>query len=175
MANPLLSGAQPAPVLERVAAVVEHVGKEALIGPRQLVAGFLGTAFRKRRLRAEPFLDIAPPPLDEVGHEAVLVERLGRIAIEVGFEQPEQRSKAFLDAAVRRGGDQKNVAIRIAGELAEQLVPLMLGARGCSARTRRCVRLVDNHEIRSLSKKSVALRSRFHEIDAGDEIRILRS
>ena len=83
MANPLLSGAQPAPVFERVAAVVDHVGEEALIGPRQLVAGFLGLAFRKGRLRAEPSLDIAPPALDEVGDEALLVERLSRIPIEV--------------------------------------------------------------------------------------------
>src|SRR5256886_15556169 len=60
-----------------------------------ILAGFLGLASRKRRLRAEPFLDIAPPPLDEVGHEAVLVKRLSRIPIESRIEQPEQRSKAL--------------------------------------------------------------------------------
>ena len=35
------------------------------------------------------------------------------------------------------------------------------------------MRLIDDHEIGSLSEKSVALRFRLHEIDAGDEIRIM--
>ncbi len=79
--------------------------------------------------------------------------------------EPEQRSKALLDPAVWRGGDQKNLPIRIACEFAEQLVTLMLGAGGCSAWTRRCVCLVDDYKIRGMSEKPIALRFRLREID----------
>jgi hypothetical protein len=87
MAYPLLRRAQAACVFERLPAVVEHIGKEALISPGQLVAGLLGPALWKWGLRAEPFLDVAAPPLDEAGNEGLAIARLGKIAIKAPIEQ----------------------------------------------------------------------------------------
>src|SRR5271163_3343783 len=67
------------------------------------------------------------------------IERLGRIAIEARIQKPEQGAKALLDAAVRCCRDQKNLAIGVAGEIAEQFVALMFDS-GCRAsRARRGV------------------------------------
>ena len=137
MADALLGRAQALGVLKRVAAVIEHVGKEALVGARQLVANVLCLALGKRCVGTKPFLDIAAAALDEVRDEGLAVEGLIGVTIEAGVEQAEQRAKALLDPAVRRRGDQKNLAAGIAGEVAEQLETLVLDTRSCATRTLR--------------------------------------
>jgi hypothetical protein len=145
--------------VQRLPAVIEHVQKEALIGPRQLVAGLLGAALRKRRFRAEPTLDIAPPPLHEVRDEGFAIERLCRIAIETSIEQTEQRAKALLDAAMWARRHEQDVTVRIGGQIPQQFVALVLGSRGSPARPRRRVRLVDYNEVRRGGEETGALRS----------------
>jgi hypothetical protein len=159
MANPLLCRAKPARVVERLAAVIEHVQKEALIGPRQLVAGLLGAALRKRRFRAEPALDIAPPPLDEVRDEGFAIERLCRIAIEISIQQAEQRAKTLLYAAMRSRRHEQDVTVGIGGEIPQPFIALVLDSRGSPARPRRGVRLVDDDEVRRGGEETGALRS----------------
>jgi hypothetical protein len=61
-----------------------------LVAARQLVAGFFGFAVRERGFRPEPFLDIASPPLDEVGDKRLPIERLRWIEIEPLIKQAEQ-------------------------------------------------------------------------------------
>jgi hypothetical protein len=65
-----------------------------VVGAGQLVANLFGLALGKRRVSAEPFLDIAAATLDEVGDEGLPVERLIGITIEAWIEQAEQRAKA---------------------------------------------------------------------------------
>jgi len=144
MPDPLLWSPEPASVFERLAAVVQDIGEEALIGSREFVPSLLGFSFRKWRLRAEPLLDIPAPPLDEGGNERLAIERFGRITIEARIEQAQQRTKALLDAAVRRRGDEDDMPVRVLGEIPQQFVALVFGSRCGTARPRRSVRLVDN-------------------------------
>jgi hypothetical protein len=87
MPDPQLRRAEATRVFERLPAVVEHICKNALVGPRELVAGFIGFAFGKRGFGAEPSFDISPPPLNEVGNERLAIEPFAWITIEAWIKQ----------------------------------------------------------------------------------------
>jgi hypothetical protein len=76
---------------------------------------------------------VSAAALDKMRGEVTAVNRLVRAAqvirqvFEIGREQRQQGTKRALVAAVWRGGDEHEMAIRFFGELRQKLVPLMSG------------------------------------------------
>ena len=64
-----------------------------------------------------------PAALDRLVRAAEVVRQI----LEVGREQREQRTERAFVAAVRRGGDEHQMALRFFGELRQKFVPLMSG------------------------------------------------
>jgi hypothetical protein len=74
---------------------------------------------------------------------------------------------------VRRRRDEEDLSVRIVSEVAQQFVALMLNSGSRAARAGRGMRLVHDNEIRRMREEPVTLRSRFDEVDAGDEVRVM--
>jgi hypothetical protein len=94
----LLRGAEPRARFDRLAAVFEQVAVQREVVAAELVPGLLGDTFGERGLGAEPALDGFAPTLDEVRQKALALgrDRAGRLLLEAGIEQTEQRSKMPL-------------------------------------------------------------------------------
>jgi hypothetical protein len=82
-------------------------------------------------------------------------------------------NEALLDSAVRRRGDEEDLSVRIASEVAQQFVALMLNSGSRAPRACRGMRLVHDDEIRRMHEKSVTLRFGFDEVDARNEVRVV--
>lgn len=87
----------------------------------KFVALLLGISIRKWRVTAQPLLHILPTALDHVRQQLLPV----RFALQLRIEETEQRAKAFLNPAVRRGSHENQMARAVFGKVAEQLVALM--------------------------------------------------
>ena len=144
------------PVAFRLAPCLPRVRDGAVEQPpvlgRELVCGVGLLALRERGVRVEVVADVAAAALDEVPRQPTplaLVLRAREIVREVRearVEQREQRPEGVLLAAVRRRGDEDQVASLVCGELGEQLVAQLPAA---VAAEREAVRLVDDHQLRA--------------------------
>src|SRR5262249_40433308 len=151
MAHALLWRAQLPARIDRFAAVLKYVVEELEIVACELIAALFRLPLRKRRLAAEPFLHILAAALDYVRNELLAV----RLALQRRVEKAKQRTKAFLDTAVRRGGDKDDMTGAVLREIAQKLVALMLKAHIAAARTCRDVSFVHNNEVGRIAQKRV--------------------
>ncbi len=173
VSHSLLGRTQALASRDRFAAVGQHVFEELQVVGREVVARFRIVALGEGRLVAEPGLHVLAPALDHVRQQHLFFERHPGTDLKVGIQEPEERAKAFLDAAVRGRGDQDDVAVRVLGDRAQQFVALVLDPAGAAGRPGRHVRLVHDDEVRGAAQEWIAVSLRLHEIDAGDQVRIV--
>lgn len=114
--------------------------------------------------------DVLASALDEMtrGFDTLLLRERGRIPLpELRTEQAEERSECALYPAVRRRGEQDQVAVFVFRDLADEFVTLVLAPvpfRGHG----RPVRLVNNDELRAVQQKEVPVSFALHKVDARD-------
>ena len=160
-----------------LAGVVEHLLEERLVSGAEFVVRFRVLALRKRRIALKKVAQIGAAALDEMCGEPAAVDRLVRAAevvrqiFEVGREQSEQGTERAFVAAVRRGGDEHKMALRLFGELRQKFVPLMSGAASLGGR-RASVGFVHDDEIRAGAQEVVAAAVGLDEVHRDDDKRM---
>ena len=159
------------------AGVVEHLLKERLVGRAEFVVRFRVQPFRKGRIALKKMAQVSAAALNEMRGKVTAVDRLVRAAqvirqvFEIGREQREQGTERALVAAVRRGGDEHEMALRLFGELGQKLVALMSGATALGGRRAR-VGFIHDDEIRAGAQKIMAAAVGLDEVHGDDDERI---
>ena len=142
-------------LVHRLAREVEHAVEQRPLVWREAVGLVLGLAIGERRVVLHEVADVRPPPLDEVAGQPPpvgLAVRAGEIVGQIGevrLEERQQRAERVRLAAVRRRGDEDQMAVRVARELGQQRVALLTRAAAARARPGEAVRLVDDDELRA--------------------------
>ena len=132
---------------------IENLLKEGEVGFGKIVVELAGIAFGERGVLVHPPLDIHPASLDELPCEALPVSRTGRRdfeALEGWVQKPEERAEFLRFSAVRGGGKEDEVLVRLGGDVFDQRVPLHLG--GCrTLRAGAGMGLVHDDELGALA------------------------
>ena len=164
----LVSGLVP----HQAAGEVQDISQDFGIGRREAIGGLPFLRDRELGL-AEEARDVAPATLHEVAGQlaleavpALVVEGVG-ILLELAIEEPDQGAEGLFLAAVRRGGDQQQVPLRILREPLDQAIPLVPGLpHPCPQGA--AVGLVDDDEIRTMLDEIVDPSVGLDEIDRDD-------
>lgn len=95
------------------------------------VVGFLhGDALREGGVGAEPAGDVAAAALDDVTGQGLVRRFAQGVEVqggEVGVEEGQEGAEGLLHAAVGGGGEEEEVTVGVAGQVAQELVALLLG------------------------------------------------
>jgi len=108
-------------------------------------------------------------------HRVVLLAEPGQVQPgQLGAQQAQEGQERGLDAAVRGGRQQHQVALRVIGEFAHQGVALLARAAASSLGRLRCaVRLVHEQQIRAILDEGPPVVLALDQVDTGHKIRII--
>ncbi|GBD19149.1 hypothetical protein HRbin27_01653 [bacterium HR27] len=172
-----LAFGQRTATLDEFSAESEGVLEERLVGCGELVRRLLCLPLRVELHRFLPLLaDIGSGALDEVAGEPLALVALELVEVpllEVAVEQAEQALEGALDTRVRGGGEQDEVAARVAHQFGDELVAevprVALGGR----RRDDAVCFVDDDQIGRLGEERLAVAGELEEVDRGDDDRVV--
>ena len=151
------------------AEVAEDIVEKFLVRGRHEIRAFIGDADGEGSFAAVPVFEVGALALDEVAGEIVAEEVA--LGIELGRDQAEQGAEGFVDAAVRGGGAEDDVAPGNSGEVAGEVVALLL--RAFAARAGGGVGLVDDDQVGRVVEEGAAVLVGFGVVDADDEVGVM--
>ncbi len=159
----------------RLAGVAQHPLEQAAIPLAEAIGGVAVIALGEGRIGVEVVANVTAPALDEMGGQAAavsLVLRAAQVAGQIGkrrIEQFQQRAEGRFIAAMRRRGDEDEMALAIGGQRLDQRVALVLAATPFETKGAG-VGFVHDHEIGAGAQELIAAALGLDEIERHDHV-----